>query len=84
MHAVQAPALVADLHGWEDSSELVSFSLGELHTGSILELLVHVLDLILIYNDLWGLEYWGFNESQVRVTNTAIIIKERLPDEAAE
>jgi hypothetical protein len=55
--------------GWPSSSEIViTFSLRKIHVGSVLELLVHVLDLILIDGDLRGLEDWGLNESEVGVT----------------
>jgi hypothetical protein len=55
--------------GWPSSSEIViTFSLRKIHVGSVLELLVHVLDLILIDGNLRGLEDWGLNESEVRVT----------------
>ena len=54
------------------SSELVVLTFGKLHTGSILELFVHVLDLILIYGDLRRLENRGLNKGQSGVT---IIIK---------
>jgi hypothetical protein len=55
--------------GWPSSSEIViTFSLRKIHVGSVLELLVHVLDLILIDGNLRGLEDWGLNESEVGVT----------------
>ena len=39
--------------GWRSSSEIViSFSLGKIHVGSLLEFLVHVLNQFLIDSDL--------------------------------
>lgn len=57
------------LRGWEGRSEIViTFALRKFHVGSVLELLVHVLNLILIDGDLRGLKNWSLNECQVGVT----------------
>jgi hypothetical protein len=50
------------------SEIVVTLALRKLHIGSILELLVHVLDLILIDGDLRGLQDGGLNKGEVRVT----------------
>lgn len=75
---------LADLLGSEPCSELVIFTLREIHASGIFELLVHVDDLILIDRDLRGLEDGGLNEGQVGVTKTAINKSAHLPDESAE
>jgi hypothetical protein len=51
-----------------DSSEIIVFTGRKVHASGILELLVHVLDLLLINCDLARLEDWGFNQSQVGVS----------------
>jgi hypothetical protein len=50
------------------SSEILVLVGRKFHTGGILELLVHVLDLILVDRDLRRLKHGGLNEGQVRVT----------------
>jgi hypothetical protein len=72
--------------GISSSSEIVFLtSLGKVHVSRIVELLVHVVDLLLINGDLGGLKNWCLDKSEVGVTrNTAISLNERLPDESAE
>ena len=50
------------------SEIVITFTLRKIHVGSVLELLVHVLDLILIDGDLRGLKNWCLDESEVGVT----------------
>jgi hypothetical protein len=49
-------------------SKVLIITFWELHLGSINQLLVHNVDLVLINEQVGGLQYWGFNQNKVGVT----------------
>ena len=58
-------------------SEVFIFSFRKIHVSSILEFLVHCVDLILVNNNFRGLKDGSFNEGKVGVTNES----SKEPDE---
>ena len=64
------PALIADLlRVYSDCSEVITIvTLGEFRVGGICELFVHILNVLLIKNDLRGLKNWSLNKGQIVIT----------------
>lgn len=61
----------------DGSSEVLVLIERELHSGGILEFLVHVLNLVGIDGNFRGLKDGGLNEGEVGVTKTNILVRIR-------